>query len=350
MEAKVTESAFGKMPDGTNIEIYTLESGQVKARIMTYGARVVSLEVPDRHGKIADIVLGYDTFDPYIKPPRTYFGAIVGRYANRIAHGAFPLDGKEIHVAKNESGNTLHGGTQGFDSRVWKAHVIPDGVEFTLISPNGDQGFPGTLTAHVRYTLQQDSLKIDYSATTDQDTVVNLSNHSYFNLAGEGNGNILGNLLTIHADRYTPVDSGLIPTGQLAPVEGTPFDFRKETEIGARIHENNEQLKLAKGYDQNWVLDSKQGELREAVRVVEPKSGRVMTVKTTQPGVQFYTGNQLDGTAHGKHGHIYAKNAALCLETQHFPDSPNHPNFPSTELKPGQTFHQVTVFTFSTQK
>ncbi len=350
MEGKVTESAFGKMPDGTGIEIYTLQSSQVKVRIMTYGARVVSLEVPDRNGKIADVVLGYDTFTPYTQPPKTYFGAIVGRYANRIAHGSFPLDGKEVHVVKNESGNTLHGGAQGFDSRVWKAHVIPNGVEFTLISPDGDQGFPGTLTAHVRYTLEQDSLKIDYSATTDKDTVINLSNHSYFNLAGEGDGNILGDLLTIPADRYTPIDSHLIPTGKLAPVAGTPFDFRKQTEIGARINENDEQLKLGQGYDHNWVLNGTPGELREAARVVEPKSGRVLTVKTTQPGLQFYTGNMLDGTAHGKQGHIYGKHAALCLETQHFPDSPNHPNFPSTELKPGQTFHAVTVFTFSTQK
>ena len=350
MEAKVTESSFGKMPDGTNVEIYTLQSSHVKVRIMTYGARVVSLEVPDRNGKIADVVLGYDTFTPYTQLPKTYFGAIVGRYANRIAHGAFPLDGKEIHVVTNENGNTLHGGAQGFDSRVWKARVIPNGVEFSLVSPNGDQGFPGTLTAHVRYTLEQDSLKLDYSATTDKETVINLSNHSYFNLAGEGNGNILGNLLTIAADRYTPVNADLIPTGTIAPVAGTPFDFRKQTEIGARINENNEQLKLAKGYDQNWVLNGKQGELREAARVVEPKSGRVLTVTTTQPGLQFYTGNMLDGTAHGKHGHVYGKHAALCLETQHFPDSPNHANFPSAELKPGQTFHQVTVFTFSTQK
>ncbi|HEV2273242.1 MAG TPA: aldose epimerase family protein [Acidobacteriaceae bacterium] len=350
MEAKVTESVFGKMPDGTNIQIYTIEDGLLKARIMTYGARVVSLEVPDRNGKVADVVLGYDTFLPYTKLPKTFFGAIVGRYANRIAHGAFPLDGKQYHIVKSEGDNTLHGGMVGFDSHVWQGHIVPNGVEFTLVSPDGDQGFPGKLTARVRYTLEHNALTIDYSATTDKDTVVNLSNHSYFNLAGEGQGDILGNLLTIHADRYTPVDSTLIPTGQLAPVASTPFDFRHETEIGARIHQNNEQLKLGNGYDHNWVLDGKAGELREAARVYEPKSGRLLTVQTTQPGLQFYTGNFLDGTAHGKHGHVYQKHAALCLETQHYPDSPNHPSFPSTELKPGQTYHNVTVFTFSTRK
>jgi aldose 1-epimerase len=349
MEATVTESVFGNTQDGTKIKIYTLQAGDIKARIMTYGARVVSLEVPDRHGKVADVVLGYDTFTPYTNPPLSYFGAVVGRYANRIGHATFTLDGKQYHVVKNEGDNSLHGGASGFDSRIWESHVIPDGVEFSLVSRDGDQGYPGTLTAHVRYTLQGHALKIEYSATTDKDTVVNLSNHSYFNLAGEGQGDILGNLLTIHADRYTPIDSGLIPTGVLAPVEGTPFDFRKQTEIGARINANNEQLHLGHGYDHNWVVNGKAGELREAVRVVEPKSGRVLTVSTTQPGVQFYTGNFLDGTAHGKHGHIYGRRSALCLETQHFPDSPNHANFPSTELKPGQTYHTVTVFAFSTQ-
>jgi aldose 1-epimerase len=349
MEATVTESVFGKMPDGKQIEIYTLQDGAIKARIMTYGARVVSLEVPDRHGNVADIVLGYDSFTPYTMPPKAYFGAIVGRYANRIGHGVFTLNGKQYHVMKNEGDNTLHGGAVGFDSHVWQGHVVPNGVEFTLVSPDGDQGFPGKLTAHVRYTLQGHALKIEYTATTDKDTVVNLSNHSYFNLAGEGQGEILGNLLTINADRYTPVDSALIPTGVLAPVAGTPFDFRKQTEIGARINANDEQLHLGHGYDHNWVLNGKAGELREAARVVEPKSGRVLTVSTTQPGVQFYTGNFLDGTAHGKHGHVYGRRTALCLETQHYPDSPNHPSFPSTELKPGQTYHTVTVFTFSTQ-
>jgi aldose 1-epimerase len=350
IEAKVSESAFGKMPDGTSIEIYTLENGRVKARVMTYGATLVSLEVPDYNGKVADIVLGYETFPPYLAPPKTHFGVIVGRYANRLAHGAFTLDGKGYQVVKNEGDNTLHGGAVGFDMRVWKAQVVPNGVEFTLVSPDGDQGFPGTLIAHVRYTVRQNSLKIDYSATTDKDTVVNLSNHSYFNLAGEGNGDILGHLLTIKADYYTPVDAARIPTGEIAPVAGTPFDFRKATRIGARIDDNNEQLKPGGGYDHNWVLNGPQGTLREAARLVEPDSGRIMTVSTTQPGVQFTTGNFLDGTAHGKHHHVYQKRSGLCLETQHFPDSPNHPNFPSTELKPGHSYHNVTLFTFSTQR
>lgn len=349
MEAKVTESVFGKTPDGTAIDIYTLQDGAVKARIMSFGARVVSLEVPDRNGKVADVVLGYDSLAPYLTD-KSHFGGIPGRYANRIGHAEFSLDGTQYHLIKNNGDNSLHGGPEGFDRKVWQGHIIPGGVEFTLVSPDGDEGYPGRLTARVRYTLAHNALKIEYFATTDKDTVVNLTNHSYFNLAGEGQGDILGNLVTINADRYTPVNAGLIPTGEIAPVAGTPFDFRKATAIGARINDNNQQLHFARGYDHNWVLNGNHGALAEAARVVEPKSGRVMVVKTTQPGVQFYTGNSLDGTVHGKHGHIYQKNAALCLETQHFPDSPNHPNFPSTELKPGQTYHAVTVFEFSVQQ
>jgi aldose 1-epimerase len=352
MQAEVKKSVFGTMPDGTSIEIFTLQDGDLTARVMTYGARLVSLDVPDRNGKVADVVLGYDSLEGYLGDPKTYFGAIVGRYGNRIGHGTFVLDGKRYEVPKNDGDNSLHGGTVGFDKRVWTAQEIPTGVELTLVSKNGDQGYPGTLTTHVRYTLSAHTLKIEYSATTDADTVLNLTNHSYFNLAGEGNGDILDNVMTIPADRYTPVNAGLIPTGELAPVAGTPFDFRTPTVIGKRIDQDNEQLKFAKGYDQNFVLNhaTKGPDLHEAARVVDPKSGRVMTVKTTQPGVQFYSGNFLDGTAHGKHGHVYEKRAALCLETQHFPDSPNHPAFPSTELKPGQTFHSVSEYIFSTQK
>ena len=352
MQAEVNKSVFGTMPDGAVIEIFTLHEGNLTARIMTYGARVVSLDVPDRNGKIADVVLGYGSLDGYLNGPNTYFGAIVGRYGNRIAHGTFVLDGKQYDIPKNDGANSLHGGTIGFDKRVWTANEIPSGVEMTLVSKNGDQGYPGTLTAQVRYTLSAHSLKIDYSATTGADTVLNLTNHSYFNLAGEGNGNILDNVMTIPADRYTPVNSGLIPTGELATVAGTPFDFRTSTVIGKRIDQDNEQLKFARGYDQNFVLNHATSgpALHEAAQVMDPKSGRVMTVKTTQPGVQFYTGNFLDGTAHGKHGHVYQKRDGLCLETQHFPDSPNQPNFPSTELKPGQTFHSVTEYIFSTQK
>ena len=348
LEAKVSKSVFGSMPDGTKVEIFTLEEGSIKARVMTYGARLVSLEIPDRSGKIADIVLGYESLDGYTADPKSYFGSIVGRYGNRIAHATFSLDGKRYDLPANDGVNTLHGGIKGFDKLVWQGQEIPHGVELTLMSKDGDQGFPGTLTARVRYTLEAHALKIEYFATTDKDTVLNLTNHSYFNLAGEGQGDILNHLMMIPADRYTPVDSGLIPTGELAPVAGTPLDFHKATAIGARIDDPNEQMRLGGGYDHNFVLNGKMGVLQEAARVVEPTSGRVLTVETTQPGVQFYSGNFLDGTLHGKHGHIYAKHTGFCLETQHFPDSPNHPKFPTSELKPGETYHSVTIFRFST--
>jgi aldose 1-epimerase len=348
LEAKVTKSVFGSMPDGTKVEIYTLEEGAVKARVMTYGARLVSLDVPDRGGKVADIVLGYESLAGYTADPKSYFGAIVGRYGNRIAHASFSLDGKRYQLPANDGTNTLHGGIKGFDKLVWQGHEIPNGVELTLVSKDGDQGFPGTLTARVRYTLEAHALKIEYFATTDKDTVLNLTNHSYFNLAGEGQGDILNHRVMIPADRYTPVDSSLIPTGELAPVAGTPLDFHQPTAIGARINDNHEQMRLAGGYDHNYVLNGKASVLQEAARVVEPASGRVLTVETSQPGLQFYSGNFLDGTLHGKHGHVFNKHAGFCLETQHFPDSPNHPTFPTSELKPGQTYHSVTVFSFST--
>jgi aldose 1-epimerase len=348
LEAKVTKSEFGSMPDGTKVEIYTLEEGALKARVMTYGARLVSLEVPDRSAKTADIVLGYESLAGYTADPKSYFGSIVGRYGNRIAHASFSLDGKRYQLPANDGTNCLHGGIKGFDKLVWQGHEIPDGVELTLVSKDGDQGFPGTLTARVRYTLEAHALKIEYFATTDKDTVVNLTNHSYFNLAGEGQGDILNHRVMIPADRFTPVDSSLIPTGELAPVAGTPLDFHQPTAIGARINDNYEQMRLAGGYDHNYVLNGKAGVLQEAARVLEPTSGRLLTVETTQPGLQFYSGNFLDGTLHGKHGHVYNKHAGFCLETQHFPDSPNHPKFPTTELKPGQTYHSVTVFGFST--
>jgi aldose 1-epimerase len=348
LEAKVTKSAFGNMPDGTKVEIFTLEEGALKARIMTYGARLVSLEVPDRTGKVADIVLGYESLAPYTTDPKSYFGSIVGRYGNRIAHATFSLDGKAYELPANDGVNTLHGGIKGFDKLVWQGHEIPRGVELTLVSKDGDQGFPGTLNARVRYTLEAHALKIEYFATTDKDTVLNLTNHSYFNLAGEGQGDILNHLVMIPADRYTPVDSGLIPTGELAPVAGTPLDFHQATAIGARINSDNEQMRLGMGYDHNYVLNGEIGVLQEAAVVMEPTSGRILTLQTTQPGVQFYSGNFLDGTLHGKHGHVYSKHTGFCLETQHFPDSPNHPMFPTSELKPGETYHYVTIFKFST--
>jgi len=317
---------------------------------MTYGARVVSIKTADKNGNVADVVLGYDSFAGYLADGKTYFGAIVGRYGNRIAKGEFVLDGKTYQVPKNNDGNSLHGGTVGFDKLVWKAREVAEGVEMTLVSKDGDQGYPGTLTAHVRYTLHHNALRIDYSMTTDKDTVVNLTNHSYFNLGGVGSGTILGEEMMLAADKYTPTDKGLIPTGELASVEGTPMDFRKATVIGKRINDNFEALKLAGGYDHNWVLRGANGEIKTAARVHDPVSGRVMTVTTTEPGVQFYTGNFLDGTFHGPGGVVYAKNTGLCLETQHYPDSPNHPSFPTTELKPGQTRHSMTTFTFSADK
>jgi aldose 1-epimerase len=348
LQGQVTKQPFGKTPDGTPVDVYTLKNGALEARIITYGGIVISLKVPDKSGKSADVVLGYDSLDGYLaKGP--YFGAIIGRYGNRIAGGKFTLDGKTYSIPPNDGPNALHGGPRGFDKVVWKAKEIPHGIELSHVSPDGDQGFPGTLTALVRYTLSGKDLKIEYSATTDKNTVLNLTNHSYFNLAGQGNGDILKHQVKLNAGRFTPVNDVLIPTGELATVEGTPFDFRKSTAVGARINDDNEQLRRGKGYDHNWVLDSGGGKLAEAAEVYEPTTGRVMQVWTDQPGVQFYTGNFLDGTITGKDGKVYQQRAALCLETQHFPDSPNHPNFPSTELKPGQKYHTVTIYRFSSR-
>jgi aldose 1-epimerase len=349
MQGQVTKQPFGKTPDGTPVDIYTLKSDSIEARIITYGGIIQSIKVPDKSGKSTDVVLGFDSLDGYTggpKPNPAFFGAIIGRYANRIGGGQFTLDGKTYHTPLNDGPNTLHSGPKGFDKAVWKAKEIPHGVELTHVSPDGDAGFPGTLTSVVRYTLVGKDLKIDYSATTDKDTVLNLTNHSYFNLAGEGNGDILQNQVKINASHYTPVDDNLIPTGELASIEGTPFDFRKPTAVGARINDDHDQLKKGHGYDHNWVLDSG-GKFSEAAEVYEPSSGRVLQVLTDQPGVQFYTGNFLDGTIIGKGGKAYPRRDALCLETQHFPDSPNHPKFPTTELKPGRKYHTITVFRFS---
>lgn len=352
LPAQVSKQPFGKTPDGTAVEIYILKSGSVEARIITYGGIVQSLKVPDKNGKIADVVLGYDSIDGYAggaKPNPPFFGPIIGRYANRIAGGKFVLDGKTYEIPKIEANNSLHGGLKGFDKVVWKDKEIPHGVELSYVSPDGDQGFSGTLTTSVRYTLEGHDLKIDYSATTDKNTVLSLTNHSYFNLAGQGNGDILKHVVKINASRYTPVNDNLIPTGELASVDGTPFDFRKATAVGARIENDDDQLKKGHGYDHNWVLDGGGSRLAEAAEVYDPSSGRVLQVLTDQPGVQFYTGNFLDNTITGKDGKVYGRRYALCLETQHFPDSPNQPKFPTTELKPGQTYHTVTVFRFSTR-
>jgi aldose 1-epimerase len=344
----ITKQAFQHLDDGTPVDIYTLRNGKIEARITTYGGIVVSLRVPDRKGRQDDVVLGYDSLSQYIAN-NPYFGAIIGRYGNRIAHGRFTLDGKTYSLPKNDGDSSLHGGTRGFDKVVWKAKPIKDGIELRYVSKDGEQGYPGTVTATVRYALSGDALRIEYSATTDKATVVNLTNHSYFNLDGQGKDTVLQHRLKINASRFTPVDSTLIPTGDLQSVESTPFDFRTSTAIGQRIDMADDQLVKGKGYDHNWVLDKAQGELAEAAELYEPGTGRVLQVLTTEPGIQFYSGNFLDGTITGKESRVYGRRSGLCLETQHFPDSPNHTNFPSAELKPGERYHTVTVFKFSTR-
>ena len=348
----IEKAEFGKTKQGDVAHIYTLTNANgCEARITNYGGIVVSLKVPDKTGKLADVVLGYETLDKYIeKTP--YFGALVGRYGNRIGKGKFTLDGKEYTLAVNNGPNHLHGGIVGFDKAVWRAKEIrkPEGVglELTYLSKDGEEGYPGNLSVTVRYLWTNDNeLRIDYAAATDQPTVVNLTNHSYFNLACKGD--ILGHELMIDADKFTPVDEGLIPTGELRSVAGTPMDFRKGTAIGARIERRDEQLKLGLGYDHNWVLNRYDGSLRMVARVYEPTTGRVLEVHTTQPGVQFYCGNFLDGTITGKYGRVYQKRNGLCLETQHFPDSPNKPNFPSTVLKPGEKYVSTTIYKFTTK-
>ena len=353
--AQVVRSPFGRTEDGRDVELFTLTNDSIEVRTIPFGARIVSIRVSDRSGHVGDIVLGFDNLDGYLKP-NPYFGAIVGRYGNRIAKGRFTLDGRSYQLATNNGPNHLHGGVNGFDKALWRGEPIDRngivGVAYTYTSPDGEEQYPGTLTARVTYTLSASrELTIDYDATTDKPTPINLTQHSYFNLAGEGNGDILGHELTIEADRFTPVDATLIPTGELAPVDGTPFDFRRPTSIGARIDtDNNEQLRNGKGYDHNFVLNGTSGTLRHAARVVDPASGRTLDVSTTEPGMQFYSGNFLDGTITGKSGRVYQRRSGLCLETQHFPDSPNHPNFPSTILRPGERYQSKTVFAFGVAK
>ncbi len=351
-DGKAAGAPFGKAPDGRSVELFTLTNSHgMEARIMTWGAGLVSLKVPDAQGHLGDVVLGFDDLDGYLKHD-FFAGKVVGRYANRIGQARFTLDGKEYKLSANDGRNSLHGGRQGFDKRLWTA-VKADrhSLELQYKSQDGEEGYPGDLLATVRYTLTDDNeLRIDYTATTDKDTVVNLSNHSYFNLGGAGNGTILDQDLQIDAGRYTPVTKELIPTGELPSVAGTPMDFRKPTRIGARIDAAFEQLKFGMGYDHNWVLDKPKPGLTLAARLHDPRSGRVMEVLTTEPGLQFYSGNMMAREVTGKAGKVYVHRGALCLETQHFPDSPNHPNFPSTELKPGQTFRSTTVFRFSVER
>jgi aldose 1-epimerase len=346
------KEAFGKTSDGTPVDIFTLSNKNgVEARITNYGGIVVSLKVPDRQGKLDDVVLGFETLDSYLKG-HPFFGAIAGRYGNRIGKAKFTLDGKEYKLAANNGENSLHGGRVGFDKKVWTARDVSEkGVprlELKYTSPDGEEGYPGNLSVTIVYSLtDQNELKIDYDATTDKPTVVNLTNHSYFNLAGAGNGDILNHEVMIDADRFTPVDQGMIPTGELRAVKGTPFDFTKPMKVGARVEQNEEQLNFGKGYDHNWVLNHPAGKLSLAVRVHEPTTGRVMEVLTTEPGVQFYIGNFLDGKLIGKGGKTYPRRAGFCFETQHFPDSPNKPNFPTTTLRPGERYRTTTVYKFS---
>jgi aldose 1-epimerase len=353
MNQPLTGMPFGQTLDGQSVEIYTLRNANgMTARIMTYGGIVQSLKVPDKDGHFGDVVLGYDSLDGYLTNS-PYFGALIGRYGNRIAKGQFTLDGQTYNLATNNYPNSLHGGLKGFDKRVWtvvRAENTPNGpqLELTYTSPDGEEGYPGTLKVTALYTITPDnSLRLVYTATTDKDTVVNLTHHSYFNLSGHGS--VLGYKVYINADKFTPVDSTLIPTGELAPVAGTPFDFRTPTTIGARIHEDNEQIKFAGGYDDNWIINHPMGKLGLDARVTDPASGRVLTVFSTEPGLQFYTGNFLDGTITGKYGVVYKHRDAFVMEPQHYPDSPNHPNFPSTELKPGEVYHNTIIYHFGVE-
>ena len=350
----IDKKSFGRTDAGEAFLFTLSREGAPTVTITNQGGFIVAIVAKDRAGKPADVALGYKDFDGYVRG-KDFLGCLVGRYANRIAKGEFTLDGKKHTLAKNNGPNALHGGPGGFHSRLWTARVVsaPDGeaLELTYVSRDGEEGYPGTMTAKVVYSLRADGgLVIDYSATTDAPTIVNLTNHAYFNLAGEGEGTILGHEMQLESDVFTPVDPTLIPTGEMKQVEGTPFDFRKAAAIGARIENADEQLKRGGGYDHNFVLRGKAGELRLVARVAEPKSGRVLEVFTTEPGIQFYSGNFLDGSTTGKSGKPYVKRGGFCLEAQHYPDSPNRPEWPSVVLRPGQTYRQTTVYRVTTAK
>lgn len=339
MAKSVEVREFGVLPDGSVVSEYTVQNGGVVARFLDYGARLIGLRTVDG----VEVVLGYKTLAEYLAD-KTYSGAVVGRFGNRIGKGTFSIDGKSFQIPLNNGPNCLHGGPVGFDQQVWATKVLEDGVEFTLVSPDGDQGFPGTLTLTAKYTVTADAVRVDYTATTDAATVVNVTNHAYFNLAGESSGLILDHEMMLTGDAYTPTDEALIPTGELAPVAGTPFDFAKSTRIGDRIDADHIQLQRAGGYDHNWVM-GRAGEMKLAAKLTDPASGRTMTVETTEPGIQFYSGNFVnEGVTAGK----YARRAGLCLETQHYPDAPNKLEWPTTVVRPGEMMHSTTVFTFGT--
>jgi aldose 1-epimerase len=350
----IKRQVFGVLPDGRVVDLYTLVNDNgMEARITSYGGIVVSLFVPDREGRWADVVLGHENLAGYL-PNNAYFGCIVGRYGNRIAGGKFVLNGKEYTLARNNGPNHLHGGIRGFDQALWDAEAFRSeagpSLKLSRLSPDGEEGYPGNLSVTVTYTITDaNELRIDYKAATDRPTVVNLTHHSYFNLAGAGAGNILGHELAIDADSFTPIDDTLITTGEIRSVKGTPLEFTKPIPIGARIDDAYDQLVFGLGYDHNWVLNKAGADLSFAARVREPVSGRVMDVYTTEPGIQFYSGNFLDGSITGKNGKVYYKRDGLCLETQHFPDSVNKPRFPSTVLNPGEAYTQTTVYRFGTE-
>jgi aldose 1-epimerase len=350
-EGHISRAPFGRTPDGIPVDIYTMRNSHgAEARIMTYGGIVVSLTVPDRDGQLGDVVLGYETLAEYIEE-NPYFGCLVGRYGNRIANGQFTLDGQTYKLAQNNPPNHLHGGLKGFDKVVWKARSyqspLGPALELNYLSPDGEEGYPGNLNVTAVYTLTEDNaLRLDFAAVTDKPTVVNLTHHSYFNLAGRDD--ILNHEVMIQADRFTPVDKTLIPTGELRPVDGSPFDFRTATPIGARINQEDQQLEFGGGYDHNWVVNKPYGQFGLQARVYEPTSGRVMEVHSTEPGLQFYTGNFLDGSLTGKDGWVYQFRHGFCMEPQHFPDSPNQPDFPSTVLRPGETYRNTIVYRFLT--
>jgi aldose 1-epimerase len=349
----ITKAPFGKTKDGESVDIYTLRNRRgMETKITNYGGIVVSLTAPDRNQKFDDVVLGYNDLDSYMNPPFPYFGAIIGRYGNRIAKGRFTLNGVEYKLAVNNGENHLHGGIRGFDKVVWTAQQIRSAagpaLALTYISKDGEEGYPGNLRVRVVYTLTNNNeLRIDYTASSDKDTVTNLTHHSYFNLAGEGNGDILSHRVIIKASRFVPTDAGSIPTGELKNVAGTPFDFLHGHNIGERINADDQQLKIGNGYDHTWVIDGRAGVLRLAASVFEPTTARQMEVWTTEPGVQFYTGNFLDGSRPGKSGKDYPRRSGFCLETQHYPDSPNRPNFPTTTLRKGRVYRSTTIYRFS---
>ncbi|MFE9673145.1 aldose epimerase family protein [Streptomyces sp. NPDC006259] len=345
------KTLFGTLADGTEVSSWSLENGGTRLRVLDRGGIVQSLEIPDRHGAYANVCLGFDTIEDYVAAS-PYFGALIGRFGNRVAGGRFTLDGESHQLPLNDGDHSLHGGTEGFDRCLWEVEPFTDGADVGLrlyrTSPDGEMGYPGTLKVRVTYTLTgRGEWRIDYEATTDRATVVNLTHHAYWNLAGEGSGTIEDHELTIAASRYTPVGPGLIPTGELAEVRGTPFDFRETRTIGRDLRAGHVQQVLAKGYDHNWVLDKGVTAGPEHVATLrDPRSGRTLRIATDQPGVQFYSGNFLDGTLTGSGGRTYRQGDAVCLETQHFPDAPNHPSFPSTVLRPGRTYRTTTIHSF----